>query len=415
MKIKCANCGKTVDDSYEFCPHCGSVLTKEKKETKTSPTPQTINELKAWYKSKNLPPENVTRFYIGKNYKAPRAFGIYQDGDEFIVYKNKGNGSRTIRYKGTDEAYAVNELYLRLKDEIKNQKKNNKNKKTTSTKKIVRIFVGIFIAIFIGDLAISGVAIYKSHQRDKENALKPQHGYYYRTNDFYYCVSTYLDEFEWWKYSEGKNDYYLYATKGWDKNNPQDSFVDSLNNEDINEYFVSYIYDQIDTKGMDIETFTDKYNINKSHTYIDAGHHYSPYKNSYYVKNGKQYYYLDNYSYSGDYNYDGWYTYDNGYWTYYCDDDDMYLYDKELWYDYDSYYVGDTYNEYIENNEEIMQFEDTNYYNIYLMDKEETDRRREEDRKEREESSFWDSYDSDSSWDSSDSWDSDSTDWDSDW
>ena len=40
----------------------------------------------------------------------------------FIVYKNKADGTRAVRYKGTDEAYAVNELYLKLKDEILNQK-----------------------------------------------------------------------------------------------------------------------------------------------------------------------------------------------------------------------------------------------------------------------------------------------------
>ena len=58
------------------------------------------------------------RFFIGINYKKPKAFGIYQDGDQFIVYKNKANGERAIRYQGTDETYAVNELYLKLKSEI---------------------------------------------------------------------------------------------------------------------------------------------------------------------------------------------------------------------------------------------------------------------------------------------------------
>ena len=40
----------------------------------------------------------------------------------YVVYKNKDTGIRAIRYKGKDEAFAVNELYLRLKKEILNQK-----------------------------------------------------------------------------------------------------------------------------------------------------------------------------------------------------------------------------------------------------------------------------------------------------
>lgn len=73
------------------------------------------------------------KIFIGINYKKPKAFGIYQDGDQFIVYKNKANGERAIRYQGTDEAYAVNELYLKLKSEILNQKANNQTRKQQQT------------------------------------------------------------------------------------------------------------------------------------------------------------------------------------------------------------------------------------------------------------------------------------------
>ena len=63
------------------------------------------------------------RFFIGVDYKKPKAFGIYQDGDgNFVVYKNKADGSRAIRYKGTDEAYAVHELYLKMQSEVQKQK-----------------------------------------------------------------------------------------------------------------------------------------------------------------------------------------------------------------------------------------------------------------------------------------------------
>ena len=89
--------------------------------------PKTIEELKQWYVDRNLPAENVTRFFIGKDYKGAKAFGIYEDEEtgKYIVYKNKADGSRNIRYEGTNEEYAVNELYKKLKSEIYNQKNNN--------------------------------------------------------------------------------------------------------------------------------------------------------------------------------------------------------------------------------------------------------------------------------------------------
>ena len=80
--------------------------------------PRTIAELEQWYRDRNLPPYETTRFFIGINYTGKRAFGIYQEGDTFVVYKNKDDGSRAIRYRGPDEAYAVNELFLKLKSEI---------------------------------------------------------------------------------------------------------------------------------------------------------------------------------------------------------------------------------------------------------------------------------------------------------
>ena len=50
----------------------------------------------------------------------------YKDNSgNFVVYKNKANGQRAIRYKGNDESYAVNEIYLKLKETILNQKARN--------------------------------------------------------------------------------------------------------------------------------------------------------------------------------------------------------------------------------------------------------------------------------------------------
>ena len=85
--------------------------------------PKTIEELKD-YCERNGFTESKTRFFVGFNYQGPKAFGIYKDeatGD-FVVYKNKADGSRNVRYQGKDEEFAVVELYDRLQTEIANQK-----------------------------------------------------------------------------------------------------------------------------------------------------------------------------------------------------------------------------------------------------------------------------------------------------
>lgn len=85
MKMKCEYCGNTYEDTQEKCPYCGAPNTnRHANEIR----PRTIEELKQWYKTHNLPPEHVTRFFIGKDIKEPKAFGIYKDTDNsFVVYE----------------------------------------------------------------------------------------------------------------------------------------------------------------------------------------------------------------------------------------------------------------------------------------------------------------------------------------
>lgn len=121
MKMVCEWCNAYVDDSQETCPNCGAVNKNFVRVV--GGTPKTIDELRKWYSDRNLPPYEVTRFFIGENRSEPKVFGIYQDSKgDFVVYKNKADGSRAVRYAGKDEAYAVNEIYLKLKEEILNQK-----------------------------------------------------------------------------------------------------------------------------------------------------------------------------------------------------------------------------------------------------------------------------------------------------
>ena len=151
MQVKCPYCDSFINDTDEKCPNCGGVNHNLRRMAKG--TPKTIEELKQWYKDRGLPPEEKTRFFIGKNYTKPKAFGIYKENGMFIVYKNKANGERAIRYKGTDEAYAVNELYLKLKSEILNQKNLSANKKGLETSKKSSIFSKWkFLIPFLGNV-----------------------------------------------------------------------------------------------------------------------------------------------------------------------------------------------------------------------------------------------------------------------
>ena len=108
MKVKCSFCGQYFDDSAEKCPNCGA--PNDHIHRTSDAVPKTIDELKAYCEQNGLTPER-TRFFVGVDYKQPKAFGIYKDDTgEFVVYKNKANGERAVRYRGVDEAYAVYEL-----------------------------------------------------------------------------------------------------------------------------------------------------------------------------------------------------------------------------------------------------------------------------------------------------------------
>lgn len=126
MRIKCEYCGNFIDDSDEKCPYCGAANNGIRRTG--NGVPRTIEELKQWYIDHNLPDENTTRFFIGSDYAGPKAYGIYKQPDgDFVVYKNKSDGSRATRYVGKDEAYAVQEIYLKLKEQITLQKEHMYN------------------------------------------------------------------------------------------------------------------------------------------------------------------------------------------------------------------------------------------------------------------------------------------------
>ena len=195
MQIKCNYCGALIDETSETCPKCGAPLSGSHRTAKEQP--KTIEELQEWYTAHHLPPEEITRFFIGKNITEPKAFGIYRDGNgDFVVYKNKSTGERAIRYKGADEQYAVNELYQRLKAESADQKGNRQNSQqplVNNTKKKKK-GKGCLIAIIVFFVLGAIMAIFDD---------TPPNGYYnYQGKQYYYQGSS------WYYYDQESDDWF---------------------------------------------------------------------------------------------------------------------------------------------------------------------------------------------------------------
>ena len=116
MNVLCDFCGKPIDETLASCPACGAVNKHMLRSG--NQVPKTIEELQAFIEEHKIPVDKM-RFFIGIDYQEPRAFGIFKrpDNQNCVVYKNKSDGTRMIRYEGADEAYAVNEIYQKMKAE----------------------------------------------------------------------------------------------------------------------------------------------------------------------------------------------------------------------------------------------------------------------------------------------------------
>ena len=221
MQVKCNYCGALIEETSETCPKCGAPLSGSHRTAKEQP--KTIAELQEWYVAHHLPPEEITRFFIGKNITEPKAFGIYRDGNgDFVAYKNKSTGERAIRYKGADEQYAVNELYQRLKAEIADQKGNRPSSQqpvvdnTKKKKKKKGCLIAIIILCVIGILG----AIF-----DKT----PPNGYYHYNGAQYYHQGS-----SWYYYDKEKDDWFPSTEEiDIDKKNAKDFQTDQHYGKDF--------------------------------------------------------------------------------------------------------------------------------------------------------------------------------------
>lgn len=237
MKVKCNYCDQLIDEGQRYCPNCGASMPTENRTA--SGQPKTIEELREWYKAHNLPPEEVTRFFIGKDYREPKAFGIYKASDgDFVVYKNKSDGQRAIRYKGVDEEYAVNEIYQKLKAEIADQKSRSaaarvsqpsQRKSGHSRSTILSVLAFFFLSKFGITIIVTLIAFVFAALDNS-----PSRGYYrYGGNDYYYQSGS------WYSYDDESDDWdYLYDS----------DFLDDVIYDDTASDYRVY-----DHSGMDFE------------------------------------------------------------------------------------------------------------------------------------------------------------------
>ena len=196
---QCKYCGSVVSSADKFCPNCGApnegfVVNTEKQVF----MPKTIEELKEYCAERGMPLLKM-RFFIGEDYRKPKAFGIYRDGGDFIVYKNKANGQRAIRYQGPNEAFAVNELFLKLLDECHNRgiypdgriPGETSSDTRRSKRKIQGIVPPIVCMIFL--LLVSAVfALYSLHAHRSDGYYGTGDGtvYYHYGSNWYYTEDT---------------------------------------------------------------------------------------------------------------------------------------------------------------------------------------------------------------------------------
>ncbi len=243
MKTKCSFCGSFISDTDEICPNCGAV--NENLMRSADGIPKTIEELKAFSDKHNLPLKDM-RFFLGEDFKEPKAFGIYKDDDgNFVVYKNKADGSRAVRYQGKDEAYAGNEIYQKMRSEIRMRKQQKPSEndpdvkvgaqraKQAALKKKRKIadFFSIFLVIFLLVLYVV-LSCVKS----------PGKGYYNYDDTYYY-----YDSSSWYYYDDYNNQ--------WEKTYSID--------DELSKNYKDY------SSGSDYSTDFGIDNFNNSQYYLD--------------------------------------------------------------------------------------------------------------------------------------------------
>lgn len=222
-----------------------------------------LTELEEFFREKNIPQEK-TRFFVNQNKKEAKCFGIYQDVDtgKFIVYKNKADGSRFVRYEGDNEKEAVSIFFDKLKEEMairdtqglykstieqvkeeKQQEQEKKNNLKSDVEDIaVRVFGGLIVLTVIVAVFYMVYAGFVSLAEDLKPLMStPQTGYY-KVNETYYYYGNhawwyYDTSYNGWKYLDGYlNDYdNYYYSEDYSDNQNYSNIIDSQDYESYAE------------------------------------------------------------------------------------------------------------------------------------------------------------------------------------
>jgi hypothetical protein len=259
----CKYCGSAVSSSEENCPNCGAPNEGYVADTERRIfLPQTIEELKEYCAERGMPLLKM-RFFIGEDYRQPKAFGIYKEGSSFVVYKNKANGERAIRYRGPDEKHAVTELFMKLLEECHNRgiypDGQIPDRSGGGTRKRVRknnpmLAPLIVIAVCILVSAVCAVISKVNHKNDGYYSAGDGTVYYHYGDTWYYTYDQ-NDAGYWYEaYEFPYEDYEEYSLgDSWDSDWGVSDFKDSSTYESLTESHSSSSsdYDSWDSSDTD--------------------------------------------------------------------------------------------------------------------------------------------------------------------
>lgn len=269
----CDRCGKPIPDDADVCPHCGA---EQQEDIRLNKIPETIDELRAFCEAHQMPLRQM-RFFIGEDYRGARAFGIYKDeSGNCVVYKNKSDGSRAVRYEGPDEKRAVRELYEKLKSETELRRGEAPPRAAESVPPRVSrrgLSVGGVLERLLDHWKLLLLALILAAAAC--GILSPNSGYYRYQDDTYYYY-----RFHWYLY-DGQGD-------GWERTRDVPEYL----KDHWNDYWESEEY----SSGYGASDFTCSGYYNDDHISLFDSDGYDDYDS------GSSY---DDYDWD-DYDYDSW-------------------------------------------------------------------------------------------------------------
>ncbi len=227
MERSCIFCGLSLSEGDEVCPNCGTPVSRGAEEAPVSRAephtgePRSLEELRSYCRAHRLSAETL-RFSIGKDSAEPRVTGLFREpSGDFVVFRNKGDGSRLELYRGRDEASAVRVFFPRLQDALARQRSGSGRAASSRSSASVRRQSGCLTRplLLVILLIILFSLVFTFFDRS------PSKGYYRYNEVYYYC-----DDGDWYYYSASMLSWIPLAA-------PEQELADNAR-----EYFESSVY-----------------------------------------------------------------------------------------------------------------------------------------------------------------------------